>query len=269
MEQDLAECDGTSFSSTLSQCMYFGLSFSKVGCDFRGLAAPIICACIEKHFQQSIVSATTKLKNDMDCFTLINKVYSTVKKDLDNNKLVQVQEFYPLAVYCNGILQAFNDLRVCAPVQLVCSITKSIEQSLHQVSNVILQFYQQEHQAFSDVANEQFSCFCKCFVYELIPHIQTCLKSVYPPIQIATHLGVTVQYLEKGKYLTFDRDFILEPIKHLLPLNIDFVDDSITTSEESNDLSIVNQEEQVLDQQNDSEKVEESLVVTNEESNML
>lgn len=235
MEQDLNECDdGSSFGSTLSQCMYFGLSFSKVGCDFRGLIAPIITKCIKRYFKQTVTNGTKKFQRDMDSFTLINKVYSTGVasnssnsnqiKRIDSNdttpKLENIQDFYPLAEYCNCLLTAFNDLRVCAPLSLVYHVTQTVQQSLHDVANIILLFYQHEHQAFTEIAKEQFTLFCKCFVYELIPYIQNCIKLVYPTLQISKYLGVPVTVLEKGKYLTLDRTVILEPIQHLiLPLH--------------------------------------------------
>lgn len=55
-------------------------------------------------------------------------------------------EFYPLAEYCNGIISAFNELRLCAPVALSTLSTKLLQESLHNVARAMLVFYKQEQQ---------------------------------------------------------------------------------------------------------------------------
>lgn len=58
----------------------------------------------------------------------------------------QLVEFYPLAEYCNGIITAFNELRLCAPVALSTLCTKLLQESLHNVAKAMLLFYKQEQQ---------------------------------------------------------------------------------------------------------------------------
>lgn len=62
---------------------------------------------------------------------------------------VQVQppdsllEFYPLAEYCNNLLTAFNDLRLCAPLACADSVTNQLQESLTTAARTILSFYRQ------------------------------------------------------------------------------------------------------------------------------
>lgn len=70
LEQDLSRGVGSSLASLLGQCMYFGLSFSRVGADFRALAAPIFVRTVQHNFEVAVRKATKKFEADMDKFTL-------------------------------------------------------------------------------------------------------------------------------------------------------------------------------------------------------
>lgn len=39
--------------------------------------------------------------------------------------------------------------------------------------------------------------FTECLSEQLIPYIQYCIHAIFPPAQIATHLGVSVGVLQK------------------------------------------------------------------------
>lgn len=109
-------------------------------------------------------------------------------------------EFHPLADYCNGILTAFNELRLCAPVAVADSATNHLKVSLSGVARCTLVFYRQEQQALTQAEKDNFTRFCACFAEELLPYVQKCLHAVFPPTVIASHLGVTVQHLQKEVY---------------------------------------------------------------------
>lgn len=70
LEHDLSRGVGSSLASLLGQCMYFGLSFSRVGADFRALVAPIFVKTVQQNFETAVRKATKKFEADMDKFTL-------------------------------------------------------------------------------------------------------------------------------------------------------------------------------------------------------
>lgn len=50
-------------------------------------------------------------------------------------------EFNPLAAYCNDVLTALNELRLCAPVAIVTEVCDSLHDSFVNIGKVILAFH--------------------------------------------------------------------------------------------------------------------------------
>lgn len=213
--------------------MYFGLSFSRVGCDFRGLMVPIFTETIYFNFEKLVVQTTRDFEKNMERFTLINKSCpSTPWKTANTDSLHPPEtllEFYPLAEYCNQILTAFNELRLCSPFAILHDVTVTLQESLAIVSKTILLFYGQEQQAFTQTAKEAFSRLCVCFANDLIPYFQKCLHVLFPPSKTALHLGISQQALQNSRISILNRNSIIEYIQHLLPVKIDPV---ISSTEE-------------------------------------
>lgn len=230
--------------------MYFGLSFSRVGCNFQTLMIPIFTKAIANTFRQNISKATKAYAKNMERFTLINKTHPNIPWKTKNNDPIQppdsLLEFYPLAEYLNQVLTSFNTLRLCPPIALVNDIVKDLQESLQFVSGAILTLYKQEHQAFTMNSKEAFTRLCVCFADELVPYIQKCIHVVYPPNNLASQIGVNAQSLLDESVTVLDRDAIVRPISHLLPKKIDpFVSGDVSGEGAEIDVTVENVGEKV------------------------
>ncbi|XP_050595365.1 conserved oligomeric Golgi complex subunit 8 [Bombus affinis] len=221
LEQDLPGV--ISIDSILGQCTYFGLSFGRVGADFTGRMSDIFVRVIGEKFESSIRKTTKKFESDMESFTLINKIQKTTIKVTttikSENPPEQLVEFYPLAEYCNGLISAFNEIRLCPPVALSIFCTKILQESLHNVAKSILLFYKQEQQAFAASERENMLKFIECLSEQLVPYVQYCIHVIFPPNQSAIHLGISENLLQTEGITYLNRDVILEPLAPLLPIS--------------------------------------------------
>ncbi|XP_076625220.1 conserved oligomeric Golgi complex subunit 8 [Colletes latitarsis] len=243
LEQDLPGV--TSIDSILGQCTYFGLSFGRVGADFTGRMSDIFVRVIGEKFESGVRKTTKKFEKDMESFTLINKTYktnikmnTTIKSEYPPEQLV---EFYPLAEYCNGLISAFNEIRLCPPVALSAFCTIILQESLYNVAKSILIFYKQEQQAFAAAERENMLKFTECLSEQLIPYVQYCIHVIFPPNQIAIHLGISENLLQTEGITYLNRDSILEPLALLLPIPKNGKDSIISSLPTSNTRSLVMQ----------------------------
>ncbi|KAK3083111.1 hypothetical protein FSP39_014360 [Pinctada imbricata] len=287
LETDLQYEVGGRLDSILGQCMYFGLSFSRVGADFRGLLAPIFQRATVCGFQKALQEANHRFELDMRTYNLMTQTttvgssYTAQSGPLNPPSILL--DYYPLAVYCNQVLSAFNDLRLCAPISVACDIAQSLQASLLQVNRIILAFHRAEETTFNKGEQEKFSKFCDVYSQTLLPYLNKCLQALFPPQQLAQITGLTVNELTKsGNEVTIDIQEVLKPIKHLLPQREDTTiqiqtDQSasvLQTADQSasltlptgSDESAVNQSESVTSTEKDGENSD--AVKTESESNI-
>ncbi|EFA02659.1 conserved oligomeric Golgi complex subunit 8 [Tribolium castaneum] len=223
LEHDLNQ-GVSSIDTILAQCMYFGVSFSKVGCDFRSSLIPIFTNKIVTDFENAINDAIKRFELNMERFTLINKNHSNVPWKNKNEDPLQppdsLLEFYPIAEFLNNVLTALNELKLCAPIAAAKAVVDSLQHALLVIAKSILVLHGQEQQAFTANAKDAFTRLCMCFADDLVPYIQKCVHIIFPPSNIATVLGVNVQVLQNEGLTFLNKDVIVDPIRHLLPVKI-------------------------------------------------
>ncbi|XP_038662344.1 conserved oligomeric Golgi complex subunit 8 [Scyliorhinus canicula] len=227
LESDLQKGVGGRLDSLLGQCMYFGLSFSRVGADFRGQLAPMFQKVAMNTFVKAVQDALEKFKEDMNLYTLTSPpamLGSTIPVTLPTGQPGTLQppmvllDFPPLACFLNNILAAFNDLRLCCPIALAQEVTMCLEGALVKVTKLILTFHRAEETAFSVKERDLFVQFCITFTEDLVPYLNRCLQVLFPPAQVAQILGIPPTQLHKyGSIGCININAILEQLDFLLP----------------------------------------------------
>ncbi|XP_016056281.1 PREDICTED: conserved oligomeric Golgi complex subunit 8 [Miniopterus natalensis] len=228
LETDLHRGIGGRLDSLLGQCMYFGLSFSRVGADFRGQLAPVFQRVAISTFQKAIQEAVEKFQDEMNSYTLILAPAILGSSNLPAAVPVTqpgtlqppmvLLDFPPLACFLNNILVAFNDLRLCCPIALAQDVTRALEDALAKVTKVILAFHRAEEAAFTNGERELFVQFCTVFLEDLVPYLNRCLQVLFPPAQIAQTLGIPPTQLSKyGNLGHVNTGIVQEPLAFILP----------------------------------------------------
>ncbi|XP_069386599.1 conserved oligomeric Golgi complex subunit 8 [Paralichthys olivaceus] len=227
LDRDLQRGVGGRLDSLLGQCMYFGLSFSRVGADFRGQLAPMFQRVAVETFSRAAQEAVDKFQEDMNLYTLIalpsvlGGTIPPVTPSIQPGTLqppMSLLDFQPLACFLNNILTAFNDLRLCCPVGLAQDVTSCLEDALQKVTRQILVFHRAEESAFSSREKELFVQFCCSYAEDLLPFLNRCLQLLFPPAQVALILGVPPTQLHRYDSLgCIDFTAVLEPLDFLLP----------------------------------------------------
>ncbi|XP_066440178.1 conserved oligomeric Golgi complex subunit 8 [Eleutherodactylus coqui] len=228
LESDLQRGVGSRLDSLLGQCMYFGLSFSRVGADFRGQLAPIFQRVATENFERAAKEAVEKFQEEMNMYTLISAtavlgssippVPAPPAQPGTLQPPMVLLDFPPLACFLNNILLAFNDLRLCCPVALTQEVTNTLQNALEKVVKCILTFHRAEEAAFSPQERELFIQFCTVFLEDLTPYLNRCLQVLFPPAQRAQILGVAPTQLSRyGNLGSIDITALHEALEGILP----------------------------------------------------
>ncbi|KAH9367987.1 hypothetical protein HPB48_010092 [Haemaphysalis longicornis] len=243
VEQDLSQELTGRLDAVLSQCMYFGLSLSRVGADFRPLLARKFQEAASARFRTALAQATDRFGEMMQSFTLTTlpsmapaaMLMSTLTAQESVQPPFSLLEFEPLSQYCNAVLGAFNELRLCACLSLAREATQALDASLRAVVATIVEYHVSEEPTLTEKEVETLSRFCACFANELVPFLNTCLSLIFPAAEIGKLLGVPPSYVAKLEHMGhLQCDDIVQPMRHLVS---DFEEDfSVPVSTDLDDL---------------------------------
>lgn len=221
--KDLENGLGSNLESVLAQTMFFGQSFSRIGADFRNLLIPLFQKAALVQCEKDIRVANIKFDETLSSFSLMEapqmSASSTFMTEIQDKTRppLSLMEFPPLAHYMNGLVAAFNTLRQCCPVATLPEVIRLLHQSLTKVIGALLELHRLESSGFTAKEEASFQRLCSVVAEGVLPHVNSCLRLLYPLQQISLITGEPAAQLQRESFGQLDIEDLLAPIKHLLP----------------------------------------------------
>jgi len=136
--------DSALLSNVLKQCMYCGLSLSRVGADFRVLLLPIFSRHILELLQGNLDALQQHFEAALDGFDWVaaSRVQARSVEDateqVANMAPLELLEHAPLAAATNYLLMCFNDLRQCTPYALKDDMVVALDACLGSLADTTI-----------------------------------------------------------------------------------------------------------------------------------
>jgi hypothetical protein len=232
LKKDLGLGVGTRLDSVLSQAMYFGLAFSRVGLDFRALMVPIFEEAILNKLKTVLQNGNSKFDESLSKLNWSELYFESSKKPFELsasqlssnssfsssiiNPPIQLLEFQPLAIYLNICLQYFNEFKLCAPLNLYSNFFNEIRVSVRKLGQSIVSYHKKEKLDKNE--SELFGKFLYQLAYSMIPFLEKCLSNLFPMSQMQKVYSINQADLEKFKQvLKLNSNELLSDLSELIP----------------------------------------------------
>ncbi|XP_022649878.1 conserved oligomeric Golgi complex subunit 8-like isoform X1 [Varroa destructor] len=213
LRKSLAADPECRLDAMISQCMYAGLSFSRVGADFRPLLTPI--------FQDALTTRCDAYlaKAHPQCLQMIQHLDLVAVRDTVDLNPASVDSFVtsapasilvvpPLTVYCNALLSVFNELRVCPLASAIAYAVSSINAQLTEIAETIrgLHSLWSENSSSSlsssssSLTNAQqrgFQRLTEIFATDLVPFAARTFEALFPTAMAARLIGCSLPQVEE------------------------------------------------------------------------
>ncbi|XP_077448495.1 conserved oligomeric Golgi complex subunit 8 [Stigmatopora argus] len=218
LERDLRRGASARLDSLAPQCMYFGLSFGRVGADFRGRLAALFPPAAGRAFGEAAREAAEGFRRDLAAYAPTAATPAAVAAPPAPGEGTVAPppgllDFPPLARFLNCILAAFNELRLCCPLALARRVTLDLHGALAEVSRELADYHRAEDSAASDVERRLFAGMCRAYARDLLPFLDRCLQILFPASQVALVLGAPAPGAEG--LARVDAERLLEPLAFL------------------------------------------------------
>ncbi|KAI6652889.1 Conserved oligomeric Golgi complex subunit 8-like [Oopsacas minuta] len=198
--------------SLLSQSMYFGLSFSRIGADFRPMLVNIFHRTLFKTLSGHINSASADLRDSMKNYILTLPYQASqppaayFQPSRDSGKTLappqSLLQFTPLARYLNQLLATFNEVKQCPLISLALPFRYALQCSISDMVQTIREFDVRERSSYSEKEKELFVQFCYLTIYDLIPYLSSALLLIFPIDIVNEFLSRTPCVMSAGEDFT-------------------------------------------------------------------
>lgn len=177
--------DGASLNTLLNQCMYFGMSLGRIGVDFRGLLCQMFEKAVFDLVNRVVNSGTLNFIEGIKAYrwllpqTPSAPFNSGVIEESPTPPAVLI-DYSPIAILCNSYIGAFNELRQCAPLELIQPLSEQIKHCLKQATQELNNYSASNRNKLKQQEREAFDDFCRVLGEVFVPFVVRCLQAIYP-----------------------------------------------------------------------------------------
>jgi len=194
LHEDIDRGLGDRLDSIYAQCMYFGLSFSRIRADFRATIVSLFHSYALNRFSISINNATDLFEDEIHTFTISSK---NINLDL-NRKIVhrdpcipphELLDFPPLATFLNHVLIALNNMRQYAALALVFQVKEIMHTHLERIMVMLEKWARLESRSQLNKDTENVPTLCLVVCKYFLPYIDRALNIFFAPQKIQKLIG--------------------------------------------------------------------------------
>ncbi|EUB64028.1 Conserved oligomeric Golgi complex subunit [Echinococcus granulosus] len=166
--------------SVMTQALYFGRSFARIGCDFRAHLGAIFSRATLNYFEALLTNALIELSATLELWPwelselpfMTNQPESTSPDEFSAPMAIALHP--PIAFFCNRLLTAFNGLCICCSVGLRDGVLSASIRILSGAAEAIVAAHR-SRQLDSAAARAQSSNLASVFAHVAVPHLLSCL----------------------------------------------------------------------------------------------
>ncbi|XP_063729109.1 conserved oligomeric Golgi complex subunit 8-like [Symsagittifera roscoffensis] len=198
LREDLKAGAISRIESVLNQAMYFGLSFSRIGADFRMLMLPIFNEVIVGNFEDKLDQVLASFKSILACYTFTgtsisaNTIVQLIAQPGTINPPSDLVLYPPLSWTVNEVIAVLNELRNCCPVACENQIIEAMDSFVSMYANVLSDYYANEKSTMTHKEIETFVKTCKALKESLAPFLLKAPRKIFRSNEIVSDetLGV-------------------------------------------------------------------------------
>jgi len=192
LREDLKAGASSRIESVLNQAMYFGLSFSRIGADFRMLMLPVFNEVIVENFESKLDQVLTSFKSILACYTFTgtsisaNTIVQLIAQPGTLNPPSDLVLYPPLSWTVNEVITVLNELRNCCPVSIENEIINAMDAFVERYATTLSEYYVNEKSTMTNKEIDTFVTTCKAFRDLLAPFLMKAPRKIFKPNENVT-----------------------------------------------------------------------------------